>query len=182
MRCQRHVSDLVELLRFPFDRPRRLCVTKNRVFTCTSWPTSPSKRSEVGAFVARKRDPPRQRFPSRGSACWQKTGGITFPPGEIEAWRAVANEKSFLFKTRPRVLESRGAIRATKHPLLAPRRFSLSRRFLPVFSPFSRHFLPFLSRAGNGNHWSAPYDPYFFNDACERVVGIAISGDCLNTA
>lgn len=50
MRSQRHVSDLAELLRFPFDRPRRLCVTKNRVFTCTSWPTSPSKRSEASSI------------------------------------------------------------------------------------------------------------------------------------
>ena len=48
MRSHRHVSDLAELLRFPFDRPRRLCVTKNRVFTCTSWPTSPSET--VGGF------------------------------------------------------------------------------------------------------------------------------------
>lgn len=66
MRSQRHVSDLAELLRFPSGQPRRLCVTKNRDFTCTSWPTSPSKRLNLRAFIAaRKRDPLRQRFPSR---------------------------------------------------------------------------------------------------------------------
>ena len=27
-----------------------------------------------------------------------------------------------------------------------------------------------------------PCDPYFFNDACEQALGVAISGSCLNTA
>lgn len=95
MRSQRHVSHLAELLRFPFDRPRRLCVTKNRVFTCTSWPTSPSKRSLLRAFfVARKRDPPRQRFPSRGSGHWQKNRRITFPRRE-SCWACRAERKRF---------------------------------------------------------------------------------------
>lgn len=112
MRSQRHVSHLAELLRFPFDRPRRLCVTKNRVFTCTSWPTSPSKRSLLRAFsVARKRDPPRQRFPSRGSGHWQKkTGELLFHVGR-RAERVAQKEKSFLLRIQVLALESEETIR-----------------------------------------------------------------------
>ena len=48
------------------------------------------------------------------------------------------------------------------------------------FSPPQIRFQ--ISRSRSLVTTGLPCDPYFFNDACERAPGIAISGRCLNTA